>query len=116
MNTSTHYTIRSSQKLIIKMPLAKFKSYLIYKHRIMQKIANIGLLASIVFMISCGASTPKDSPDLAAKKDELTKLKSQRDQLSNQIQKLESDIAAKDSSFAGKARLVSILPLSSQNF
>jgi RND family efflux transporter MFP subunit len=67
-------------------------------------------------MVSCGASTPKDSPDLAAKKAELAKLKSQRDQLSNQIQKLESDISAKDSSYAGKPKLVSILPLSSQNF
>ena len=82
----------------------------------MQKIANIGILAGILFLVSCGAATPKESPDLAGKKEELSKLKSQRDQLSSQIQKLEADIASKDSSFAGRPKLVSVLPLSTQNF
>ena len=50
------------------MLLAKFKSYHFYKHRIMQKIANIGILVSLLFLASCGASTRQDSPDLAAKK------------------------------------------------
>jgi len=98
------------------MLLAKFKSYHFYKHRIMQKIANIGILVSLLFLASCGASTRQDSPDLAAKKEELNKLKAQRDQLSNQIQKLETDISGKDSSFAVKPKLVTILPLSAQNF
>lgn len=82
----------------------------------MQKIAKSGILVSMLFLASCGASTRQESPDLTAKKEELTKLKAQRDQLSNQIQKLEADISSKDSSFAAKPRLVSILPLATQNY
>lgn len=82
----------------------------------MQKIANIGILAGLLFLASCGATTKEDAPDLAAKKAELKKLKAQQDQLSSDIIKLEADIASKDSSFAVKPRLVSLTKLASQDF
>ncbi len=82
----------------------------------MQKIMNIGILAGLLFLASCGATTKDDAPDLAAKKAELKKLKSQQDQLTIDILKLEADIASKDSSFAVKPRLVSMSKLATQEY
>lgn len=82
----------------------------------MQKIMNIGILAGLLFLASCGATTKDDAPDLAAKKAELKKLKSQQDQLTTDILKLEADIASKDSSFAVKPRLVSMTKLATQEY
>ncbi|MFI5156811.1 MAG: efflux RND transporter periplasmic adaptor subunit [Chitinophagales bacterium] len=82
----------------------------------MQKIANIGILAGLLFLASCGATTREDSPDLAAKKSELKKLKAQQDQLTSDILKLETDIGSLDSSFAVKPHLVSMTKLVTQDY
>ena len=68
----------------------------------MQKIWNAGMLAMIVFFISCGASTPKD--DLASKKAQLETLKQQQAKLNADVQKLEDDIAKLDTSAVKKEK------------
>ncbi|HMH33398.1 MAG TPA: efflux RND transporter periplasmic adaptor subunit [Puia sp.] len=82
----------------------------------MQKLANLAIIAGIFFLASCGAATKKDAPDLAAKKTELQKLKTQQEKLNADIVRLETEIGNLDSTFAVKAKLVNITALSTQDF
>jgi membrane fusion protein, multidrug efflux system len=82
----------------------------------MQKMINLGMAFAILFMASCGATTHQDNTGLAEKKAQLQKLKQEQDNVAAQIQKLETEISKEDSSFGIKPKLVSLTPVSTQNF
>lgn len=82
-----------------------------FKDNYMQKIVNIVLFGSALFLASCGAkSGATNGGDLAAKKAQLEELKKQQQKIGDDISKLEADIAKLDPSAAKaeKAKLVSI--------
>jgi membrane fusion protein, multidrug efflux system len=85
----------------------------------MKKMANIGIAAMIIFLASCGASTPKaDDSSLSGKKAQLEQLKEQQTKLNSDIQKLEDDIAKIDTSATKteKTKLVAIDTLTAGSF
>src|SRR4029079_4092380 len=87
------------------------------KKSCMNKLVSIAMFAGIIFFSSCGASSSKnEDQSVAGKKTELAALKQQRDKLNNDIQKLEKDISAQDSTFGVKPKLVSITTLATENF
>ncbi|PWT71455.1 MAG: efflux transporter periplasmic adaptor subunit [Bacteroidetes bacterium] len=82
----------------------------------MKQISQIGIVAIMLFLASCGSSAPKDENGVEGKKAKLQALKKQQDDLGMQILQLENDIAKADTSFGVKPKLVSVTPLSVQNF
>jgi len=82
----------------------------------MNKILSIVMLAGIVFLSSCGASTKQENKSLTEKKAELAKLKQQQDKLNSDILRVETEIAAMDSTFGVKPKLVNITKLATENF
>lgn len=79
--------------------------------RIISGIALVALLAS------CGSSQKDNNAALNDKKAELEKLRKQQQDLSTKITKLEGEIGQADPSAAtSTAKLVSVLPLGSDNF
>ena len=82
----------------------------------MQKMINFGMAFAILFLASCGATTHQDNTGLAEKKAQLQKLKQEQENVAAQIQKLETEISKEDSSFGVKPKLVSLTPVSTQNF
>lgn len=82
-----------------------------FKDNYMQKIVNIVLFGSALFLASCGAkSDAAKNDDLVAKKAQLEELKKQQQKIGNDITKLEADIAKLDPSSAKteKTKLVSV--------
>jgi len=77
---------------------------------------NFGMAFAILFLASCGATTHQDNTGLAEKKAQLQKLKQEQENVAAQIQKLETEISKEDSSFGVKPKLVSLTPVSTQNF
>jgi RND family efflux transporter MFP subunit len=77
----------------------------------------IGLIVLAVFAASCG-NTKKDAEGtLNDKKAELQKLKTEQKKVNDQIAKLEADIKKADpTAIATSAKLVTVMPLSTQNF
>ena len=82
----------------------------------MQTIVKLGMVAGIIFLVSCGGAEKQDLPDLAAKKTELQKLKKDQEKLASDIQKLEAQIGLQDSSYAIKPKLVAITAVAPENF
>jgi len=82
----------------------------------MQTIVKLGMAAGILFLVSCGGAEKQDSPDLAAKKTELQRLKKNQEKLASDIQKLEAQIGLQDSSYAIKPKLVAITAVAPENF
>jgi len=82
----------------------------------MNRILNIAMLAGIILLSSCGASTKQENTGVAEKKAQLAKLKQQQDKLNGDIQKLETDIIALDSTYGIKPKLVNITTLATENF
>jgi len=85
----------------------------------MQKIFNIGMIAGMVILSSCGASTSNKEAGggtIAEKKIQLQQLKQQQDKLNTDIEKLENEIATADPSFGVKPKLVTAISLSTQEF
>ena len=82
-----------------------------FKDNNMQKIVNIVLFGSALFLASCGAkSDATKGGDLAAKKAQLEELKKQQQKIGDDITNLESDIAKLDPSATKteKTKLVAI--------
>ena len=82
-----------------------------FKDNYMQKIVNIVLFGSALFLASCGAkSDAAKNDDLVAKKAQLEELKKQQLKIGDDITKLETDIAKLDPSSVKteKTKLVSI--------
>ena len=81
-------------------------------------MANIGIAVMIIFLASCGASTPKGDDSLNGKKAQLEQLKEQQTKLNSDIQKLEDDIAKIDTSATKKekTKLVAIDTLTPVSF
>jgi membrane fusion protein, multidrug efflux system len=82
-----------------------------FKDNYMQKILNIVLFGSALFLASCGAKNDATNDgDLAAKKVQLEELKKQQQKIGEDITTLEADIAKLDPSLAKteKTKLVSI--------
>jgi membrane fusion protein, multidrug efflux system len=70
----------------------------------MQKLWNAGIMAGIIFLASCGASTKSDDNSLSGKKAQLETLKGQQTKLTTEIQKLEDEIGKLDTSEAKKEK------------
>jgi len=82
-----------------------------FKDNYMQKIVNIVLFGSALFLASCGAkSDATNGGDLAAKKAQLEELKKQQQKIGEDITILEAELAKLDPSLAKteKTKLVSI--------
>ncbi|WP_225975331.1 efflux RND transporter periplasmic adaptor subunit [Panacibacter ginsenosidivorans] len=82
-----------------------------FKDNYMQKIVNIVLFGSALFLASCGAkSDATNNGGLAAKKAQLEELKKQQQKIGDDITRLEADIAKLDPSSAKteKTKLVAI--------
>lgn len=85
----------------------------------MRHIKNIAWIILAAFILtSCGGSAKKGDNELADKKAELEKLKSEKSQTDDKIKKLETQISNLDTSAASaaKLKLVSVTPVSVQNF
>lgn len=83
----------------------------------MQKFISAFIFSGALLLASCGAKTDGGN-DLAAKKAQLTDLKTQQQKLNDEITKLEADIAKLDPSSAKteKTKLVSVSPISTGTF
>lgn len=88
------------------------------KDNYMQKIVNIFLLGTALFLASCGAKSGDASNSaLAAKKTQLEELKKQQIDLGTKIVALEAEIVKLDpSSKPEKTKLVSVTAVAPQNF
>lgn len=75
----------------------------------MKKLFSIAILSLVIIAVGCGKKS-NDSPEVANKKSTLATLKSQRDNLTLQIDKLEKEILQLDPTFAKveNAKLVSV--------
>jgi RND family efflux transporter MFP subunit len=77
----------------------------------------IGLIAVAILAASCGNTSKDAKGSLNDKKAELQQLKTKQRKLNEQIAQLEADIKAADpTAIATTAKLVSVLPLTPQNF
>jgi membrane fusion protein, multidrug efflux system len=77
------------------------------------------LAALALIITACGGGGKKEkNQTLAGKKEELAKLKKQREDLNGSIRKLETDIAALDSNagMRARAKLVSLMPVAGGDF
>lgn len=76
------------------------------------------ILSAVVFMAACGASEKKEAADISEKRAKLDKLKSQQTSIAADIKKLEEELAKSDTATSKvlNAKLVSITPITSQNF
>lgn len=85
----------------------------------MKRIMNIVIAAEIILLASCGAGASTDAKsELNAKKTELEKLKGDQKKISDQVTKLEADIAKLDplSATPEKAKLVTVTPVAASSF
>jgi len=89
-----------------------------FKDNYMQKIVNIVLFGSALFLASCGAkSDAAKGGDLAAKKAQLEELKKQQIELGTKIAALEAEIVKLDPSLKPeKTKLVSVSAVKPENF
>lgn len=69
-----------------------------------------------ILLIACGGSQKEGKGTLADKQVELSKLKGEQTKVTEQIRKLEDEIAKLDSNAVSKAKLVTVTPLNQQNF
>lgn len=69
-----------------------------------------------ILLIACGGSQKEGKGTLADKQVELSKLKGEQTKVTEQIRKLEDEIAKLDSNAVSKAKLVTVTPLDQQNF
>src|SRR5690348_1972851 len=77
----------------------------------------IGIVLIAILLSACGSSQKDSKAELNDKKAELEKLKKEQKDLSGKIATLEADIAKLDpNANAGTAKLVTVAPLSTQNF
>jgi RND family efflux transporter MFP subunit len=85
----------------------------------MQRIVRASFASFLILVLaSCGNSVKDNNAELAGKKQELEKLKSQQQSLNEQIMQLEAEIAKADPAFASaqNAKLVSLTALVPENF
>jgi membrane fusion protein (multidrug efflux system) len=76
-----------------------------------------GIVMIAILLSACGSSKKDSKGELNDKKTELQKLKKEQKDLSGKIATLEADIAKLDpNANAGTAKLVTAMPLSTQNF
>jgi membrane fusion protein, multidrug efflux system len=89
-----------------------------YKLNNMKKLFGLALVASLVLIIaSCGSGSAKDDKGkLGDKKVELEKLKKEKTDLDGKIRKLEEEIAKADPNASTVKKLVSIAPVTVQDF
>jgi membrane fusion protein, multidrug efflux system len=89
-----------------------------FKDNYMQKIVNIVLFGSALFLASCGAkSDAAKGGDLAAKKAQLEELKKQQIELGTKIAALEAEIVKLDPSLKPeKTKLVTVSAVKPENF
>lgn len=73
-------------------------------------------LIALFFLAACGASRKEDAANLTDKKVQLENLKKERDAVADKIKKLEDEISKLDSTKVEKAKLISVSPLTLQNF
>ena len=78
----------------------------------------IGFILTGLIAVSCGGSSKDAKGDLNDKKAELESLKKEQASINEKVQKLQDEIAKLDTGAArmGSAKLVAIMPLSTQNF
>jgi membrane fusion protein, multidrug efflux system len=75
------------------------------------------LVAVAVLLTACGKGKKETSSTVTDKKVKLEKLKNEQKKIGEQISTLEADIAKADpAAAAGSAKLITIMPLSPQNF
>jgi len=83
----------------------------------MQKILKVVLFASSIFLASCGAKSDDSNNSLTDKKAKLEELKKQQQKIEADIAQLQAEIIKLDPSAAPeKAKLVSVQPISQENF
>lgn len=83
----------------------------------MKSLSRLAVLMLIVALAACGGTASKEKKgDLTDKKVQLQELKTQQDKISADIRKLEEEIATLDPDAAVIAKLVSVTPLTTQNF
>jgi membrane fusion protein, multidrug efflux system len=83
---------------------------------IMNSLYRAAAMVLIVSLAACGAGSKEKKGDLNDKKVELQKLKDQQDKTTADIKKLEEEIAKLDPNAGVVAKLVTVTPLSVQNF
>lgn len=66
----------------------------------MKKLLSLATISIVLFTAACGKKNSSDSPEVANKKSALAKLKSERDNLTAQIDNLEKEILQLDPNFA----------------
>lgn len=83
----------------------------------MNTVYRLAVFVLIAAVLSCNsASTKEKKGDLNDKKVQLVKMKAEQDKLAADIKTLEEQIAKEDPNAAVTARLVSVTPLTTQNF
>lgn len=89
-----------------------------YKLNNMKKLSGLALVASLVLIIaSCGSGSAKDEKGkLGDKKVELEKKKKEKSKLDDEIRKLEEEIAKADPNASSVKKLVSVAPVTVQDF
>jgi membrane fusion protein, multidrug efflux system len=88
-----------------------------YKVNNMKRIITIAMAALVVLIIaSCGSSSKEKKSGLGDKKVELEKLKKEKSELDAKIRVLEEDIAKLDTNAVKTQRLVSVAPVTVQDF
>jgi membrane fusion protein, multidrug efflux system len=88
-----------------------------FKANNMKKILGFTLVLSLVMMMaSCGNSSKDKKGELGDKKVELEKKKTEKNKLDADIRKLEDEIAKLDTNSASARKLVSVAPVTKQDF
>src|ERR1700716_1079727 len=83
-------------------------------HIILKSLSIVTLMAVV---ISCGNSRKEEKGDLNDKKAKLEKLRGEQKKISDEITQLETEIGKADpNAVVGKAKLVSVVTVSPQNF
>ena len=72
--------------------------------------------ALVITLAACGSSAKEEKGSLNDKKVQLEKLKTDQSKLTAEIKKLEEEIAKLDTNAAVVAKLVTVMPLSTQKF
>lgn len=88
-----------------------------YKVNNMKRIITIALSALVVLVIaSCGSSAKDKKGDLGDKKVQLEKLRKEKNELDAKVKALETEIATLDPNAPKTQRLVSVAPVTVQDF
>lgn len=88
-----------------------------FKIKNMQKILNVAMAVSFLLVIAaCGSSAKDEKTGLSDLKAKLEKLKKDKTGIDSDIRKLEEEIAKLDPASQEKAKLVSVAPVTQQDF